>query len=77
MGQRVFQITLNGEVIGERFAWNSSIRFVEADVRARAICTMRLVETVSNRGYDGLHDNGVRVWSGNGLQLRYEIRRVR
>jgi hypothetical protein len=80
MKREVFSIFLNGELIGRRFSFNASNRFVEAHVRELASHQrFQKVETRTDRDESGLYCvYGLRVWqSMSDLSVihRYEIKK--
>ena len=80
MHRPVFDITANGQSIGQRYAFNSSQRAIVAHMRELANArggVWRLVETSGTRDETGRFHTGRRVWQSGDDRIEFQITRVR
>ena len=76
-----YAITLNGEFLEHRRAWNASIRAIERiarDLARKNGVLFHLVDDESIRDETAFgYAHGVRIWSGGGLELKFAISKVK
>ena len=77
----MFEIRVNGEFLGNRRAWNASIRAIERaawKVARKNGVYLYLIDAESIRDESGFgFECGHRIWSGGGLELKFTISKAK